>query len=78
MHNVATLRELDVDLLDEVGGGGSTEWSVSTGTAVALTLGAATVTSPIVATALVVGGIVSAGFAIYYAVTADDEKLVSE
>jgi hypothetical protein len=73
MHNVATLRELDIDQLDEVGGGGSTEWSVSTGTAVALTLGAATVTSPIVATALVVGGIISAGFAIYYAIAGDEE-----
>jgi len=78
MHNVATLRELDIDLLDEVGGGGSTEWSVSTGTAVALTLGAATVTSPIIATALVIGGIVSAGFAIYYAVSSGDEKLLAE
>ena len=77
MNNVTTLRELDIDLLDEVGGGGSTEWGVSTGTAVALTIGAATVTSPFIAGALAIGGIISAGFAIYYSVSGD-EMLAAE
>ena len=59
--------ELDLDQLDAVGGGSSTEWSVSTGTAAALTVGAATVGSPFIAGVLALGGIVSAGFGIYYA-----------
>ena len=59
--------ELNPEQLDEVAGGSSTEWGVSTGTATALTIGAATVGSPLVAGALAVGGIVSAGFGIYYA-----------
>ena len=59
--------ELELDQLDEVGGGSSTEWGVSTGTAAALTVGAATVASPLLAGALAVGGIITAGFGIYYA-----------
>ena len=77
MQNVTTLMELDANQLDEVGGGSSTEWGVSTGTAVALTIGAATVTSPLLAGALVAGGIISAGFAIYYAVTDDESATAS-
>jgi hypothetical protein len=77
MQNVTTLMELDANQLDEVGGGSSTEWGVSTGTAVALTIGAATVASPFVAAALVTGGIISAGFAIYYAVTDDESATAS-
>ena len=67
MHNVSTLCELDLEQLEDVGGG-SQEWSISTATAVALTVGAATITSPLIAGTLAAGGIISAGFAIYYAV----------
>ena len=72
MHNVATTQlsepiALDPDQLDEVTGGSSTEWGVATGTAAALTVGAATVTAPVLAGTLAVGGIISAGFGIYYA-----------
>lgn len=77
MQHTTTLMELDANQLDEVGGGSSTEWGVSTGTAVALTIGAATVTSPLVAGALITGGIISAGFAIYYAVTDDESATAS-
>ena len=59
--------ELNLEQLDEVAGGSSTEWAVSVGTATALTIGAATVGAPLVAGALAFGGIVSAGFGIYYA-----------
>lgn len=58
---------LDPEQLDEVSGGSSTQWGVATGTAAALTVGAATVTAPLLAGALAVGGIISAGFGIYYA-----------
>ena len=73
MQNVATMQlpepmELTMDELELVGGGTSTEWGVATGTAAALTVGAATVTSPLIAGALAVGGLISAGFGIYYAV----------
>ncbi len=73
MQNEATLAAsqplyLDLDQLDEVNGGSSTEWGVATGTAAALTVGAATVAAPVVAGVLAVGGIVSAGFGIYYAI----------
>jgi hypothetical protein len=67
MQNISTLCELDFDQLDDVGGG-SEQWSISTATVVALTVGAATVTSPLIAGTLAAGGIISAGFAIYYAV----------
>ena len=77
MQHTTTLMELDADQLEEVGGGSSTEWGVSTGTAVALTIGAATVASPFVAGALITGGIISAGFAIYYAVTDDENATAS-
>lgn len=72
MQNVATIKSpepvaLDLDQLDEVSGGSSTEWGVATGTAAALTVGAATVTAPVLAGVMAVGGIVSAGLGIYYA-----------
>ena len=70
MQNVTTLLELDLDQLDEVGGGdASTEWGLATGTAVAFTVGAATVAAPVVAGAFAAAGIVSAGMGIYYALT---------
>lgn len=72
MQNLATLEnadfiELDLDQLDEVSGGSSAEWGMATGTAAALTVGAATATAPFLAGALAIGGIISAGFGIYYA-----------
>lgn len=72
MHYVATKKltepvTLDLDQLDDVSGGSSTEWGVATGTAAALTVGAATVTAPVLAGVMAVGGIVSAGLGIYYA-----------
>ncbi len=73
MQNSTTLRELDSSQLEAVAGGVSTEWGVATGTAVALTVGAATVAAPVVATALAIGGIASAGMAIYYGLN-DDEQ----
>ncbi len=78
MQQEVTLKELDQDQLAMVGGGGaSTEWGVSTGAALALTVGAATVTAPVVAGALAVGGVISAGFAIYYALADDDSATAS-
>jgi hypothetical protein len=78
MQNEVTLKELDLDQLEAVGGGGaSTEWGVSTGAALAFTVGAATVGAPLVAGALAVGGVVSAGFAIYYALTDDEASNAS-
>ncbi len=68
MQNNSTLRELDITQMEVVGGGSSTEWAVSTGTATALVVGAATVSAPLIAGAMAAGAIVSAGAAIYYAV----------
>jgi len=66
---IAAPQVMNSEQLDLAVGGSSTEWGVATGTAVALTVGAATVSAPVVAGALAVGGIVSAGMGIYYALT---------
>ena len=67
------MQELDPIQLDAVAGGTSAEWGVATGAAVALTVGAATAAAPAVAAALALGGIASAGMAIYYGLT-DEEQ----
>lgn len=79
MQNETTIRELSVEQLDAVGGGGaSTEWGVATGVAVAFTAAAATVVgAPIVAGAFAAAGIASAGAAIYYAMSDDETKTAS-
>jgi hypothetical protein len=67
--HISSLRELDRQQLDEIGGGGaSTEWGVSTGVATAFTAAAATAASPLIAGALAVSGVLAAGAAIYYAI----------
>ena len=69
LTNPNTPLELNLEQLDEVGGGAaSAEWGVSTGIAAAFTVGAATVTAPVVAGALAVGGVLAAGMAVYYAI----------
>jgi len=69
MQNSTTIRELDFEQLEEVGGGGLGEWGISVGAATAFTVGAATVTSPIIAGSLAVGGLFLTAAAIYYAVS---------
>jgi len=68
-------RELTFDQLDQVSGGApSVQWGVSTGVAAAFTVGAATVSAPLVAGALAMGGVVAAGMAVYYAISEDGDQ----
>ena len=71
MHNNTTFYELDLDQLEEVNGGVSTEWGVATSTALGMTLAAGVAATPLLAGALALGGIFSAGVAIFYALSDD-------
>ncbi len=77
MQKVTALEELDLTQLEAVAGGSSTEWAVSTGTAVALTVGATAAAAPVVAGALAAAGIAAAGMAIYYALTDEEQASAS-
>ena len=74
MQNNTTLYELDLEQLEEVNGGVSTEWGVATSTALGMTLAAGAAATPLLAGALAVGGIISAGVAIFYALSDDPTK----
>ena len=71
MHNTKTFYELDLDQLETVNGGVSTEWGVATSTALGMTLAAGVAATPLVAGALALGGIFSAGVEIFYALSDD-------
>ena len=76
MQSQPTLRELSLDELEQVGGAGvSAEWGVSTATAVAFTVGAATITAPFLAGAFAFAGVATAGAALFFAL--DDADLIS-
>ncbi len=76
MQSQPTLRELSQDELDQVGGGAaSTEWGISTGTAAAFTVGAATIASPFLAGVFAVAGVATAGAALFFAL--NDAELIS-
>lgn len=71
MQNTTTFYELDLEQMETVSGGASSQYSIATTTAVGLTLAAGVAASPLVGFALAAGGIASAGLAIFYALNED-------
>ena len=63
--------EISTQELHHASGAGENH-ALATGVSTALVIGAATVTAPITATALAASAVITAGLAVYYAVTEEE------